>query len=112
MITSLTRSNSPSVDGLQHLFEYIYELNQSEPPSAPLDQLLQGTHDLSNTLSELLNHLVSALGEGEAGAPKRLPLAIDAATDSITTLKQLMLVLHHMKRIQNGAGTSRVPAPK
>ena len=105
-------SNSASVDALQHLLQYVDEINKLKPPTSSLDQLLQFTHDLSNTLSELLDNLVRALAEGEADRLDKLTKAIDEATESITTLKQLMLTLHYLRQTQEAASLLGLPAPR
>jgi len=92
------RSNA--VDSLQHLLQYIDELNPADANPLTLDDLLQFTHELSHTLAASLNTVTQAYAEGEAGANEHLPRAIDQITDSITTLKQMMFTIHHLRKAE------------
>ena len=89
---------SEYVNALQHLFEYMDELNRPPSLAPSLDQVLNFSHDLSNRLSELLNDLIRGLGECPPEGQKWLVHAIDETTNSMTTLKQLMLMIHQLRR--------------
>jgi len=90
-------SSKPYSSSLHDLFEYIDELNRPHQPDPSLDQLLAYTHRLSNTLSNTLNNLVRATGGCDGKALDYVCVAIDEATDSITTARGLMLEIHRLR---------------
>jgi len=94
----MDRFHSTSIEALQHLFEYIDELNPEATTMPTLETMLHFTHELSGDLSELLDNLVRALAGGEEALTKRLPTAVEQTANAITTLKRMMLTLHHLRR--------------
>jgi len=89
---------SPTVSAFQSLLEEIDKLNSPLDSPPCLDHLLEHTHTLSHTLSNTLNYLVRAIGECDGEAYEQVKLAIDNATESMTTARCLMLELHHLRR--------------
>ena len=92
--------SSGSVSALQSLFEEFDRLNRPLESPASIDHLLQYTHDLSHSLSTTLNNLVRLAGECDGEAYEHVKIAIDGATDSMTTAKRLMLELHHLRKTE------------
>jgi hypothetical protein len=91
---------SPSLDAFQSLLKEIDDVNCQQSLVPTLDQLLQYTHALSSKLSGILNDLVRISSEGEEALRERMPQAIEEAADSITTLKELMLTIHRLRRTE------------
>ena len=89
---------SPSLSAFQSILEQIDSQNRllESPPS--VDHLLEYTHTLSHSLSNTLHTLVRAVGGCDAEAYEYVKIAIDNATDSITTLRILMLEIHHLRK--------------
>jgi len=88
---------SPSLEAFQSLLKEIDEVNCRRPAVPTVNELLQYTHSLSHRLSSLLNHLLRISAGGETDLREKLPPAIDDVTDSITTLKELMVSIHRIR---------------
>ena len=103
-------SSGPYSSSLQHLFEYIDELNRPLQADPSLDSLLAYTHRLSNTLSNTLNNLVRATGESDGQSLAYVQAAIDEATESITTARGRCLssnaCVQHRPAIRSKSSTS------
>jgi len=91
---------SPSLDAFQSLLKEIDDVNCRQSIVPTLDHLLQYTHALSSKLSGILNDLVRISTEGEKALKEKVPRAIEDAADSITTLKELMLTIHRLRRAE------------
>jgi hypothetical protein len=89
---------SASVAAFQSLLEEIDRLNRPLESPASLEHLLEHTHALSHSLSTTLYNLVRVIGGCDGKSYEYLKVAIDSATDSITTAKTLMLELHHLRK--------------
>ncbi len=92
-----THFRSRSLDAFQSLLKEIDNASSHEALVPTLDHLMQQTHKLSNTLSGLLGNLVKISADGESALQERLPQAIEEATDSITSLKELMMALQRLR---------------
>ena len=95
---STPTNSSVTLSAFQSLLEEIDRLNH--PPDAPpcFEHLLEQTHALSHSLTITLNNLVRAAGGCDAEAFEYIRIAIDNATDSMTTARCLMLELHHLQK--------------
>jgi len=94
----IRKSNSPSLDALQSLFEQLDSTNKLLPLRPNFDLLLEHTHTLTHTMSDILNNLLMLNAGSDKPMPERLLAMIDLATESLTTLRQLMLAIHYMRR--------------
>jgi len=94
----IPRNRSAAVSAFQSLLEEIDKLNRPLDSPPCFDHLLEHTHALSHSLSNTLNYLVRAIRGCEGEAYECVKVAIDNATDSITTARTLMLELHHLRR--------------
>lgn len=103
MGSAVSSCRSASVLALQSLLEEVDKLNRPLESPPCLDHLLEHTHSLSHSLSSTLNNLVRVIGRCDEAVNDNLRVAIDNATESITTAKILMLELHHLRK-RNASG--------
>ena len=89
---------SLAVSAFQSLLEEVDRLNRPLESPASFERLLEHTHSLSHSLSNTLNYLVRAIGECDGKAYEDVRVAIDNATESMTTARCLMLELHHLRK--------------
>ena len=98
MSSFVSTNTSASMSAFQSLLEEIDQLNRPLASPPCFDHLLEQTHALSHSLSNTLNNLVRAIGGCDEKAYEHVKIAIENATDSMTTARTLMLELHHLRR--------------